>query len=143
MTQPLKFEVLQYSKRIVIGCAPDEQAGPPQEVVFDVIAELPCQPRLLMDVWDPDFDYCLLTDAVDDACAAPQVKILQEALAFDVVSRIFQKSNLVERVMVGTQKTERYKDTRSIGFKLELTRVEWQQLRADIDAELAKGSNKS
>ena len=135
MSKPLIYEVHQYSKRIVIGCAPDEQAGDPQEVVFDVVAELPCQARLLMDVWDPEFDYCLLTDAVDEACAAPQVKILQEALAFDVVSRIFQKSALVENVQVATQKTERYKNTRAIGFRLELNRPQWQALRVAMEGE--------
>ena len=132
MSQALIFDVQAYRKRLVIGCAPDEQAGPPQEVVFDITAELPCLPQLLTDVWDPVFDYCCLTDAVDEACAAPQVKILQEALAFDVLTRIFEKSGLVDCVSVSTRKTERYQNTDAIGFRVRLTREEWQVTREAI-----------
>ena len=132
MTQPLVFDVQSYRKRLVIGCAPDEQAGPPQEVVFDIRAELPVLPALLTDVWDPVFDYCCLTDAVDEACAAPNVKILQEALAFDTLTRIYEKSPLVQRVSVTTRKTERYQNTDAIGFCICLTRDEWQATRLAI-----------
>lgn len=132
MIRPLTFEVQQYRKRLVIGCAPDEQNGPPQELVFDIVAEIPCRPELLRDTWNPVFDYCILTDAVDAACAAAGVKILQEALAFAVMHRIFTQSDLVERVQVRTRKTERYKDTDAIGFRIDLQREEWRALAAAL-----------
>jgi dihydroneopterin aldolase len=134
VTHPVLYEVQAYRKRIVIGCAPDEQAGPPQEVVFDLVAALPPMAQLLTDVWDPVFDYCCLTDAVDEACAVTGVKILQEALAFDVMGRVFHKSPLVETLEVATRKTERYQNTNAIGFRIKMSRTEWQAMHAAIQA---------
>lgn len=130
--EPFRFEVNQYRKRVVIGCAADEQTAA-QEVVFDIVAHVSPDPRLLLDTWEPIFDYCCLLEAVDAACAKAQVKILQEALAYDVVHRVFTEQPMVERLDVLTRKTERYTGTDSIGFRLRLSRSEWQQLAAQVD----------
>ena len=129
MSQPLTFEVREYKKRIVIGCDPSEQSGPAQEVVFDIVAEFACEPRYLVETWQPELDYCDLTDAVDEACAKAGVKILQEPLALDVVGRIFAKSPAFTQVEVLIQKTERYQHTRSIGFRIRLNRTEYAALQ--------------
>lgn len=131
MTPPFRFEVKSYQKRIVIGCADEEQLAP-QEVIFDVVAELPASASLLVDVPHPVFDYCTLTDAIDAACAAAGVKILQEPLAFDVMGRMFDASPLVQALEVFIRKTERYADTDWIGFRMHLTRGQWQALASEV-----------
>jgi len=131
MTPPFRFEVKSYQKRIVIGCADEEQLAP-QEVIFDVVAELPASASLLVDVPHPVFDYCLLTDAIDGACAATGIKILQEPLAFDVMDRVFAASGLVQALEIFIRKTERYADTDWIGFRMHLTRGQWQALASDV-----------
>jgi len=132
MHKPLVFEVREYKKRMVIGCSQSERAQGPQEVVFDVLAQVACDPMFLIDTWEPAFDYCDLTDAVDQACASPGDKILQEPLAFEVMTRVFEKSPHVNAVEVYTQKTQRYENTRSIGFRIELTRPQWAALAQAI-----------
>ncbi|MCX8520901.1 MAG: hypothetical protein ORN28_05110 [Rhodoferax sp.] len=136
MSQPLTFEVREYKKRIVIGCDPSEQSGPAQEVVFDIVAEFSCSPRYLVETWHPELDYCDLTDAVDEACARAGVKILQEPLALDVVGRIFAKSPAFTQVEVLIQKTERYQHTRSIGFRIRLSRAEYAALQEAMHLHL-------
>jgi dihydroneopterin aldolase len=133
MTQAFRFEVKSYQKRIVIGCADEEQLAP-QEVIFDVVAELPASAGLLVDVPHPVFDYCLLTDAIDAACAATGIKILQEPLAFDVMGRVFAASGLVQALEIFIRKTERYANTDWIGFRMQLTRGQWQALASEIAA---------
>jgi dihydroneopterin aldolase len=125
MPRLFEFEVKAYTKRVTIGCADDEQLAA-QEVVFDVTAGLTPDPRLLQDTQHPLFDYVVLTDAIDAACAAPGKKILQEALAADVVGRIFAANPLVVELQVTTRKTERYAGTDWIGFRLATSRSEWQ-----------------
>jgi dihydroneopterin aldolase len=138
MTQPFRFEVKSYQKRIVIGCADEEQLAP-QEVIFDVVAELPASASLLVDVPHPVFDYCLLTDAIDAACAAAGIKILQEPLAFDAMGRMFAASPLVQALEIFIRKTERYANTDWIGFRMHLTRGQWQALASEV-ANLRKSS---
>ncbi len=140
MTQPFRFEVKSYHKRIVIGCADDEQLAP-QEVVFDLVADLPASASLLLDVPHPVFDYCLLTDAIDAACAASGTRILQEPLAFDVMGRVFAASPLVQELEVFVRKTERYAGTDWIGFRMHLSRGQWQALSAEV-AKLRKHAAK-
>ncbi|MEY4757519.1 MAG: hypothetical protein RJA34_2417 [Pseudomonadota bacterium] len=131
---PFKFEVKSYRKNIIIGCADDEQVSP-QEVVFDLVASIQPKATLLMDVWEPEFDYCVLTDAVDAACAHIGVKILQEPLAFDVMSRIFESHALINELDIMTRKTQRYSGTDYIGFRMSLNRTQWQALRAEIEEQ--------
>jgi dihydroneopterin aldolase len=125
MPRLFEFEVKAYTKRVTIGCADDEQLAA-QEVVFDITAGLAPDPRLLQDTQHPLFDYVALTDAVDAACATPGKKVLQEALAADVAGRIFAANPLVLELQVATRKTERYAGTDWIGFKLAMSRSEWQ-----------------
>ena len=131
---PFQFEVKSYRKNIIIGCADDEQVAP-QEVVFDIVASIQPKATLLMDVWEPEFDYCVLTDAVDAACAHIGVKILQEPLAFDVMSRIFESHALINELDIMTRKTQRYSGTDYIGFRMSLNRTQWQALRAEIEEQ--------
>jgi len=128
---PFKFEVKSYRKNIVIGCADDEQVAP-QEVVFDVVACVTPKAELLVDTWHPAFDYCVLTHAIDEACALLKLKILQEPLAYDVISRIFESHPLIEAVDLMVCKTQRYSGTDYIGFRLSLNREQWEHLRTDV-----------
>jgi FolB domain-containing protein len=121
------FDVKNYRCQVVIGCADEEQLAP-QAVVFDITAGVSPEPRLLQDAPQPAFDYCLLTDAIDAACAAPGRKILQEALAADVARRVFAASPLVQELEVAVRKTERYAGADWIGFKLMLSRSEWKSM---------------
>jgi dihydroneopterin aldolase len=134
---PFQFEVKSYRKSIIIGCADDEQVAP-QEVVFDIVASVQPKATLLMDVWEPEFDYCVLTDAVDAACAHIGVKILQEPLAFDVMSRIFESHALINELDLMTRKTQRYSGTDYIGFRMSLNRAQWLALRAEIEQQHLK-----
>ncbi len=129
--RPFCFEVKTYVKRIVIGCADDEQLAA-QEVVFDVLAWIAAKAALLVDMRHPEFDYCVLTDAIDAACAAPGIKVLQESLAFDVITRVFAASSQVAELEVATLKTERYANTQGIGFRIRLTRAQCLALQAQI-----------
>ena len=130
--RPFCFEVKTYVKRVVIGCADDEQLAA-QEVVFDVLAWLAPKAELLVDMRHPEFDYCVLTDAIDAACAAPGVKILQESIAFDVICRVFAASNQVTELEVATLKTERYANTQGIGFRIRLTRSQCLAMQAQVE----------
>jgi dihydroneopterin aldolase len=132
MNNPLAFEVRQHTKNIVIGCSQKERASGPQEVLFDVLAHVPCEPKFLIDTWNPVFDYCDLRDSVDEACEASGDKILQEPLALDVISRVFNKTPEVIFVEVFIQKTARYKGTKSIGFRIGLSRIQWSYLIESI-----------
>ena len=132
---PFQFEVKSYRKNIIIGCADDEQVNP-QEVVFDIVASVQPKATLLMDVWEPEFDYCVLTDAVDAACAHLGVKILQEPLAFEVMTRIFESHSLVQDLAIMIRKTQRYSGTDYIGFRMSLNRGQWLALRAEIEQHL-------
>lgn len=129
---PFVFEVKSYRKRLTIGCAEDEQSGGPQEVVFDLDVHIKPMANLLRDVWNPGFDYCTITAAVDRACDSAGVKILQEPLAFEVVRLLFQGSDLVQRVQVLIRKTERYEGCDWIGFRLDLERDQWLRLEHEL-----------
>jgi dihydroneopterin aldolase len=131
MTPAFAFEVASYRKRIVIGCADEEQLSA-QEVIFDLKADVARQANLLVDAAHPVFDYCVLTDAVDAACAMAGPRILQEPLAFEVLERIFESSSLVEALEIFVRKTERYADTESIGFRLRLTRAQCADLGREV-----------
>ena len=132
MNKPLAFDLNSYAKKIIIGCAQEEQLAA-QEVIFDVTALLPCTPQRFAEVWKPEFDYSVLIAAVDDACDRVQNRILQEPLALEVASRIFLHSDLVEEVTVQTRKTQRYHGAESVGCRLTLTRIQWANLRSQVE----------
>jgi dihydroneopterin aldolase len=129
LNKPLAYELQDYAKQIVIGCAKEEHDAGPQEVVFNVTALLPCSAERFVENWLPEFDYLALTAAVDGACDAIDKRILQEPLALDVAGRVFLSSPLVETVEVLTRKTQRYQGAKSIGFRLTLTRIQWSELK--------------
>lgn len=129
MTPPIAYEVEHYVKNIIIGCSPDEQIDP-QEVVFDATAWLACDPMHLVDIPHPHFDYCAITDAIDEACAACGHRILQESLAFDAMGRLFVASAHVQCIEIKVRKTQRYAGTKSIGFRIKLNRLQWAELNA-------------
>ena len=121
------YVVSDYVKNIFIGHDPQEHTAV-QEVVFHIEVRMVPDLRLLLDTWEPLYDYCAITRAVDQSCSAA-LKILQEPLAWAVLHTIFEDSAAVEHVFVRIEKTQRYANTRSIGFRLAMSRTEWETAR--------------
>lgn len=118
----------------MIGGAQADHDEWPQEVVFSVTALLPCSADRFMENWLTAFDDQSLTAAVDTACEAIDKRLSQEPLALDVAGRVFQSSPLVETVEVLTHKTQRAHGSKSIGFRLTLTRIQWAELKSRMAA---------
>ena len=122
------YVVSDYVKNIFIGHDPQEHTAV-QEVVFHIEVRMAPDLRLLLDTWEPLYDYCAITRAVDQSCSTA-LKILQEPLAWAVLHTIFEDSPCKwSMFLFESKKTQRYANTRSIGFRLSMSRTEWETAR--------------
>ncbi len=123
-----RFEIDRLERTIEIGCAADEH-GVRQAVVLTLRATLDGRTMFAGDLLEPPFDYCAITQAVDDAIASRPRFILQETLAVAVAARVLANP-LVERIEIELAKTERYAGCRAIGVQASFDRSDLAELAA-------------
>lgn len=123
-----RFEIDRLERSIEIGCAPDEH-GVRQPVVLTLRATLDGRTMFAGDLQEPPFDYCSITQAVDDAIASRPRFILQETLVVAVAARVLADP-LVERIEIEIAKTARYDGCRAIGVLAGFDRADLAELAA-------------
>lgn len=117
--QAASFRIKGYRASAQIGCAADE-LGIKQEVVIDAVIRLYPGEDLFEDTRSMPYDYLDAISAIEEAVAAGH-HILQEALAFQIASRILEHPR-ARAVEISTLKTQRYPGTEGVGFDLSLSK---------------------
>lgn len=113
------YELNSLFREIEIGCA-DEEHGIRQPVTISMRVALVGDTLFGGETAHPEYDYCEMLKAVDDAIASRPRFILQETLLVAIACRVLA-SRRVERLEIVIAKTQRYEGCDSIGVRANLT----------------------